>query len=165
MRPTTPENDYDLAERLAHIQPLRGFEEKVHPKHTALIVIDMQNDFIAPDGLIAKAGRDVAEAQRTAELIKAARHAGVFLVFVRNVYTSDRISTCRTCGSNRLRAAVAVGTYGSWSVARGGDFYGDVRPRPGEPIVTKHRYSSFLTPISTRYYGRTGFARWSSQAP
>jgi ureidoacrylate peracid hydrolase len=28
---------------------------------------------------------------------------------------------------------------GSWS----GDFYGDVRPEPGETIVTKHRYSAF----------------------
>jgi ureidoacrylate peracid hydrolase len=28
---------------------------------------------------------------------------------------------------------------GSWE----GDFYGDVRPRPGDPIVTKHRYDAF----------------------
>ena len=28
---------------------------------------------------------------------------------------------------------------GSWE----GDFYGDIRPQPGEPVVTKHRYSAF----------------------
>jgi nicotinamidase-related amidase len=55
---------------------------------------DMQNDFIADEGLIAREGRDVSQAKEMAEhlpkLIKTARAAGVFVVFVRNVYTSEQ---------------------------------------------------------------------------
>ena len=31
---------------------LRTLSEKVDPKHTALVVIDMQNDFCTPEGKI-----------------------------------------------------------------------------------------------------------------
>ena len=39
-------------------------------------------------------------------------------------------------GSYTRREVCALG---SWE----GDFYGDIHPEPGEPIVTKHRYSAF----------------------
>src|SRR5262249_57750734 len=88
------EPDFEVASRIAHVQPVNGLREKVDPRHTALVVIDMQNDFIADEGLIAREGRDVSQAKQMAEhlpkLIKAARAAGVFVVFVRNVYTSEQ---------------------------------------------------------------------------
>ena len=34
--------------------------DKLDPKHTALIVVDMQNDFCAPTGLMASNGKDVS---------------------------------------------------------------------------------------------------------
>lgn len=34
--------------------------EKLAPEHTALLVIDLQRDFAAPDGLLARRGRDLA---------------------------------------------------------------------------------------------------------
>src|SRR3954470_11778383 len=87
------ETDFDVAARLAHVRPLLGMREKVSPRHTALVVVDMQNDFIATDGLIAREGRDVSQAQAMAnelpKLLKRAREAGVFVVFVRNVYTTE----------------------------------------------------------------------------
>jgi isochorismate hydrolase len=144
------EADFDVASRIAHVQPVRGLREKVHPRHTALVVIDMQNDFIADDGLIAREGRDVSQAKEMAEhlpkLIEAARAAGVFVVFVRNVYTSEQnfyLSDVWLEQAARKRAGgytrIPVCAAGSW----GGDFYGDVRPEPNDPIVTKHRYSAF----------------------
>lgn len=80
------------------------------------------------------------------QLLKAARDAGVFVVFVRNVYTTDnnfylsdvwleQAARKRQGGYTRIPVCAA----NSWS----GDFYGEVRPLPGEPIVTKHRYSAF----------------------
>jgi ureidoacrylate peracid hydrolase len=144
------EADFDVASRIAHVQPVKGLREKVDPRHTALVVIDMQNDFIADEGLIAREGRDVSQAKEMAEhlpkLIEAARAAGVFVVFVRNVYTSEQnfylsdvwleqAARKRAGGYTRIRVCAA----GSW----GGDFYGDVRPKPNDPIVTKHRYSAF----------------------
>lgn len=61
------ESEFEVAARLAHVEPLRGLANKVNPRHTALIVIDMQNDFIAPEGLIAREGLDVSPAQQLAE--------------------------------------------------------------------------------------------------
>jgi len=146
----TTESDFDVAARLAHVKPLRGVREKVDPRHAALVVIDMQNDFISDEGMIAREGRDVSQAKEMAEhlpaLIRAARAAGVFVVFVRNEYTSDRnlyLSDVWLNQAARQRAGgytrIPVCAAGSWS----GDFYGEVRPEPGEPIVTKHRYSGF----------------------
>jgi nicotinamidase-related amidase len=55
--------------------------QKIDPPHTALLVIDMQNDFIAEGGLISRDGRDTTEAKRLAErlptFIDAARAAPV----------------------------------------------------------------------------------------
>ena len=42
------------ARRIAHIAPLTTLSEKIKTSHTALIVIDMQNDFCASDGFVAK---------------------------------------------------------------------------------------------------------------
>jgi ureidoacrylate peracid hydrolase len=145
-----PKDPFDICRRIAHVQPLSGLEQKVRPQHAALLVIDMQNDFCAPEGLVAKGGRDVSAAQEMAgrlpELIAAARAAGVLVVFVRNVYSSDRNfylsdvwleQAARKQGGGYT--SIPVCAAGSWE----GDFYGAVRPEPGDPVVTKHRYSAF----------------------
>jgi ureidoacrylate peracid hydrolase len=145
------EKDYlHIATRIAHVQPLSGLEQKVRPQHAALLVIDMQNDFCASEGLVAKSGRDVSAAQEMAtrlpDLIAAARAAGVLVVFVRNVYSSDKNfylsdvwleQAARKQGGGYT--SIPVCAAGSWE----GDFYGAVRPEPGDPVVTKHRYSAF----------------------
>jgi ureidoacrylate peracid hydrolase len=136
---------------LDHVAPLRTLEEKVAPRHTAVVVVDMLNDFCAGDGAMAREGLDVsapqALAERLPELLDAARRAGALVVFVRNVYSTERnwyLSDVWLEQAERRRE----GSYterpvcppDSWS----NDFYGDVRPRAGEPIVTKHRFDAFL---------------------
>jgi ureidoacrylate peracid hydrolase len=145
-----PESDFEVAGRIAHVEPLVGLDKKVTPAHTALIVIDMQNDFIAPGGLVGRSGRDVSAAQKLAErlpdFIAAARHAGVLVVFVRNVYSTDHNYFLSDSWLEQA-ARKQLGGYtrfpvcaeGSWE----GDYYGDVRPQPGDPVVTKHRYNAF----------------------
>lgn len=146
----TGTDDFDIASRISHVQPLVTLEQKVRPGHTALIVIDMQNDFCASSGLVARGGRDVSDAQAMAErlpgLIAQARAAGVLVIFVRNVYTTDSNfylsdvwleQAARKQGGGYTRFPVCAAD--SWE----GDFYGDVRPQPGDPVVTKHRYSAF----------------------
>lgn len=85
-------------------------------------------------------------AKHLPQLIRTARAAGVFVVFVRNVYTSDQnfyLSDVWLEQAARKRAGgytrIPVCAAGSW----GGDFYGEVRPEPHDPVVTKHRYSAF----------------------
>ncbi len=142
--------DLEVATQIAHVQPLGSLAQKVRPAHTALLVVDMQNDFCASGGLIAKDGRDVTPAQALAErlpaFIAAARAAGVMVVFIRCVYTTERnfyLSDVWLEQAARKREGgytrIPVCRDGAWE----GDFYGDVRPAPGDVVVTKHRYDAF----------------------
>ncbi len=143
--------DFAVAAKISHVAPLRGLAGKVEPGHTALIVIDVQNDFCAPGGMMDQEGFDLADAQAMADrlppLISAARAAGVLVVFVRNVYSSEHnfyLSDTWLEQASRARAGSytrrEVCAADSW----GGDFYGEVRPGPRDPIVTKHRFNAFL---------------------
>jgi ureidoacrylate peracid hydrolase len=138
------------ARRLAHVAPLATLAEKVRTSHTALIVIDMQNDFCASDGFVARGGRDVAHVQQMAKrlpaLIEHARAAGVLVVFVRCAYSSDdnrylsdvwlEQAARRQGGGYTLAPVCQDGT-------PGGDYYGGIRPQAGDIVITKHRYSAF----------------------
>jgi ureidoacrylate peracid hydrolase len=135
---------------LAHVTPLFTLEEKLDPRHTAVVLVDVQNDFCAEGGMMSEEGLDLSAPQEMARrlpgLIDAARAAGALVIFVRNVYSSEHNSylsdtwleqASRRRGDSYTRRPVC--TADSWE----GDFYGDVRPAPGEPIVTKHRFSAF----------------------
>jgi ureidoacrylate peracid hydrolase len=132
-------------------EPLDTLEKKLDPDHCALVVIDMLNDFCADGGAMAREGLDVREAQQLAgrlpALIDAAREAGAFLVFVRNVYSTEGdtyLSDVWLEQAQRRREGSYVERPVCPPDSWGNDFYGDVRPLPGEPIVTKHRFDAFL---------------------
>jgi ureidoacrylate peracid hydrolase len=140
----------EAAERLAHRNLLTTLQAKVNPEHTALIVVDMQNDFCAPGGMMHAEGLELEAVQTMAgklpALIDSARRAGALVVFVRNVYSSEGNQflsdawleqASRRRGDSYTRRDICAA--GSWE----GDFYGDIRPLPGEPLVTKHRCSAF----------------------
>jgi ureidoacrylate peracid hydrolase len=140
----------ETAALLSHRNLLTTLEDKVAPRHTALIVVDMQNDFCASGGMMDSEGADLSAVQAMAErlpaLIESARRAGVLVIFVRNVYSTDGNvylsdawleQALRRRGESYTNRSVCA--EGSWE----GDFYGDVRPLPGEPVVTKHRFSAF----------------------
>jgi ureidoacrylate peracid hydrolase len=135
---------------MTHRPLLTTLEEKIDPGHTALIVVDMQNDFCAAGGMMDLEGADLSAVQAMAErllsVLDAARSAGVLVVFIRNVYSTERnvyLSDVwleqmlrRRGDSYTVRQVCGAG---SWQ----GEFYGGIAPQPGEPIVTKHRYGAF----------------------
>jgi ureidoacrylate peracid hydrolase len=140
----------DVAARLVHVDMLTTLERKVDPGHAALIVVDMQNDFCAPGGMMDAEGRDLSAVQEMATrlpaLIDAARRAGALVVFVHNVYSSEGNhylsdvwleQASRRRGDSYTRRDVCAA--GSWE----GDFYGEVRPGAGDPVITKHRFGAF----------------------
>jgi ureidoacrylate peracid hydrolase len=145
-----PETPIDRATRMAHVRPLSDLAGKVQPQHTALLVVDMQNEFCSTEGHIAKSGKDISAAQalagRLPDFIAAARHAGALVVFVRNIYSTERnlyLSDVWLEHAARRRAGGGTLTptcgEGSWAA----DFYGPVQPQPGDAVVNKHRYSAF----------------------
>lgn len=115
------------------------------PAHCAVVVIDVQNDFCDPQGSAATGGADLAAVSemvpRLEALLAAARAGGIPVVFVRTEHDAGNDSFAWI--NRRLeepRAVVPQRTTrtGSW----GAEFF-RVAPRPGEPVVTKHRYSAF----------------------
>ena len=110
---------------------------------SALVVIDVQNDFVHGDGAGASLGYAVADCQKRMpdihKAIEGARSAGVSVVFVRtehNPWTDDAAWKQRLGGAIHRKKLCAGG---EWGV----EFY-EVEPLPGEPVVTKHRYSAFV---------------------
>ena len=142
--------DFAAAARIAHIRPLATLNEKVDPRHTALLIVDMQNDFCAKGGLVDRAGRDITALQEVAarlpRFIDKARSAGNLIVFVRCSYSSENnryLSDVFLEQAARQRAGAGT-RYpmcedGTWQA----DFYGDVRPKHGDITISKHRYSAF----------------------
>ena len=134
-----------------HRQPLKGLAEKIKPEHCALVVIDVQNDFCAPGGMVHQEGADLSGVQamipRLKRLIDAAREAGIFVVFVRNLYSTAEnwyLSDVWLDQASRRRNGEAFSKWdgcapGSWQA----DFFDPIRPLPSEPIVSKHRYNAF----------------------
>jgi len=118
--------------------------EWIAPSRTALLLIDFQVDFAAPDGQMARDGADVTAALRAVkqaeQLAQAARAAGVQLVFTRSIARPKIIeplldeAKSRRGEQDRPRLCVE-GT-------RGAEFVGP-QPRHGELVVSKHRYSIF----------------------
>lgn len=115
------------------------------PSRCALVLVDVQNDFCHPDGSMSQAGRDVSAAiamlPRLGTLVAAARAASVPVVFVRTTHdeTNDSVAWLnRTAAGPGAVAAQSTCRTGSW----GAEFY-EVAPEPGEPVITKHRYSAF----------------------
>ncbi len=116
------------------------------PAHTALIVVDVQNDFCHPDGAVAKMGDDVSAVvemvPRLRALVDGAHAAGVPVVFVQTLHdeTNDTATWLDRVAAEP--GGVQTGRIcrtGSW----GAEFYG-VTPAPGDAIVVKHRFSAFV---------------------
>lgn len=126
-------------------QPAMLLKERVDPKSTALVVVDVQNDFYLPTGLWAASGIDVSATgpmiDNAKVLIEAARAAGVLIVYVRTSYDSPVLSP-PLAESQFIRRGFTgicyVGTEG-FELAAG---IGPVNPS-NEIIVDKHRYSAF----------------------
>lgn len=125
--------------------------EVLDPSISALIIVDVQNDFCHSEGAAAKMNLDISFVQATVpkilELIELARGIDVPRIYLRGEHShwfnSDiwlrRGAKGRSIDTTRVPLVEA----GSW----GAEFY-EVSPRPDELVITKHRYSGFAyTPL------------------
>jgi ureidoacrylate peracid hydrolase len=122
---------------------LRTLEEKIDPRHSAVVVIDVQNDFCHDEGYLRKLGLDISSTQAMLpaleNFIGAARKANVRVVFIQGIYNNQYLSGPFIDKDRKGGLTVERCMEGSW----GADFY-RVAPLPFEPVVKKHRYSAFV---------------------
>lgn len=135
--------------------PLKTAADRLKPGHTALLVIDMQNDFCAEGGYIESVvGKNTAPCRAAAAplmaLVEAARGAGVPVLWVRADYRLDKLPesmAARFAEQGKGRVCCAPGSWGA-------DFYG-CAPAPGEAVIDKHCYSAFIgTDLEVRLRAR-----------
>jgi ureidoacrylate peracid hydrolase len=128
----------------AHDRLPRTAAERLAAAHSALLVVDMQNDFCAEGGYIeAVVGKNAAACRAVAApvmaLVEAARAGGVPVFWVRADYRLEKLPAsmaARFGAQGNGRVCCAPGTWGA-------DFHA-VAPAPGEPVIDKHCYSAFI---------------------
>ena len=133
--------------------------ETLAPGRTALILIDIQNDFGHPEGVMGRAGVDLSRVDPAVDaaiaLADAARVAGVPVVIVSLETTAQLDSPAASLRRGRMGMPDTedrrVCRKGSW----GAEPYRLV-PAPGDNLVSKARYASFQDTTLDRQLGALG---------
>ena len=114
--------------------------ERLTPARAAFVFIDMQNDFVSPEGKMAEFGFEIGEVQDSVEpmrrLLEAARTSGipVFHTVVINELGQNSAAWTAFWGEP------AVTLPGSWGAAH----IDALAPAEGEPVIVKHAYGAFV---------------------
>ena len=126
---------------------------------TAVMVIDMQNDFGSRGGMFDLAGLDVAPIGRLVQpisrLLEAARNAGLFIIYTRQEHNADLSDAGSEDAPHRIKhkrmnvgrtvaapdgSESRVLVRGTWNTA----IVPDLSPHPGDAVISKHRFSAFF---------------------
>ena len=130
----------------------------VDPTKSAVVVVDMQNDFGSEGGMFALAGIDISGIRKaiapTARVLAAARRAAVTVVYLKMGFRPDLSDAGGPEAPNwlkhrPLRAGEALtapdGTASrilirdTWNT----EIVPELAPKPGDIVLYKHRYSGF----------------------
>jgi ureidoacrylate peracid hydrolase len=128
------------------------------PEKTALLVVDMQNDFGTKGGMFDRAGIDISQIQRavapTARVIAAARKAGIQVIYLKMGFRPDLSDAGPRDSPTWIKHATmhfgeAIrapdGTEGrilvrdTWNT----EIVSALQPQPDDVVVWKTRYSGF----------------------
>jgi len=125
---------------------------------SAVIVVDMQNDFGSQGGIFDHAGIDISIIRRaiepTRKVLAAARNAGIKLIYLKMGFRPDLSDLGAEDSPNRLRhlrfgvgqASIAPdGRQGRFLVRDtwNTDIVAELAPMPGDTVLYKHRFSGF----------------------
>ena len=111
----------------------------LNPKKTAVLVIDMQNDFIEPGAeLFSQMGYDFVP--KMAYFLDACRKQGMTIVYTKNMLQKDGRDMGKAgefCEAVKQGRALVEGTHGV-------EIFEGVAPKNGDIVIRKNRYSSFF---------------------
>ena len=118
----------------------------------ALVVIDMQRDFLDPRGYVAQSGVDVSLLRVTIEpvqrLLAAARSLGLRVIHTREGHRSDLTDLTEFKRQRTLGSGAAIGSMGPLGrlLVRGELGHGiidEVAPWPAEAVIDKPGFGAF----------------------
>ncbi len=124
---------------------------ELKPTHCALVIIDMQRDFLEPGGFGDALGNDVSLLRRTIEpnrqLLAAARAAGMLVIHTREGHRPD-LSDLPPAKKRRGNHPTTIGDAGPMGriLVRGEsghDIIPELYPIAGEPIIDKPGKGAF----------------------
>jgi len=130
----------------------------INPARSAVIVVDMENDFVAKGGMFDRAGADISGAQKaiapTAKVLATARQAGLKIVYLKMGYHADLSDLGAPDSVNRTRhLKFGVGQTirapdgresrvlirDTWDT----DIVPELKPQPNDIVLYKTRFSGF----------------------
>jgi len=121
------------------------------PKHTAVIMIDMQRDFILKGGFGEALGNDVSRLAPAisvaSQLLSWCRAEGMLVIHTKEAHCAD-LSDCSPAKRNRGNAKLRIGDPGPMGRIlidgeEGSDFIGALAPLAGEIVITKPGKGAF----------------------
>ncbi len=127
------------------MEVLSTLDEKISPTHTAVVVVDMQNDFCDEKGFVAtKRGTDLTDTRaiipRLVELLDMARKVKAKVVLVHMSTSDDDLTGPIMDRLKRVNASERTCPEGSW----GAELIPEIVPSADDIIVYKNRYSAFI---------------------
>ena len=128
------------------------YEFVLDPQHTALMVIDMQRDFVEPGGFGEQLGNDVSQLRRVIEplrqVLEAMRADGFLVIHTREGHRPD-LTDCPPTKIARGRLSCGIGDVGPMGriLVRGSyghDIIDELKPADGEPVLDKPGKGAFF---------------------
>lgn len=127
------------------------YEFRFDPRTTALLIIDMQRDFVDPGGFGEALGNDVSLLRKaigpTRKVLDAARRAGLLVIHTREGHRPD-LSDLQPSKKARGRLKTGIGDKGPMGriLVRGEyghDIVDALKPKKGEPVLDKPGKGAF----------------------
>jgi nicotinamidase-related amidase len=131
--------------------PAEPYEFEFDPQSTALMIIDMQRDFVEPGGFGEALGNDVSILRSTIAPTKAvletARKLGLLIIHTREGHRPD-LADCPPTKIVRGRGDKRIGDAGPMGRIlvrgeRGHDIVPELYPKPGEIVLDKPGKGAF----------------------
>lgn len=136
---------------MAQIATALPFAFAFDPAHTAIVMIDMQRDFLEPGGFGATLGNDVAllapAIHGAVRLLAAARNAGMTIVHTRECHAPD-LADCPPAKLGRGAPGLRIGDTGPMGriLIRGepgAELTAALAAQPGEIVIDKPGKGAF----------------------